>query len=129
MRIRLDEGLAFVSVALVFRDRSITLDRVVLDTGSVYTVFETDKLAQIGLEPAYDDFVDEIRGIGGTEAIVTKQVDSISVDSLQVRNFSIQLSRMKYNRDLDGLLGLDFLLATKAIIDLDQLELRQANSA
>jgi hypothetical protein len=35
---------------------------------------------------------------------------------------------MKYGFDIDGIIGLDFLIETKAIIDFSQLELRTSNS-
>ena len=40
------------------------------------------------------------------------------------QNFDVEVGFMDYGFELHGILGLNFLRATKAVIDLDLLELR-----
>jgi len=42
MKIQLRDGLAYVTISLAYRDQELILDNVLLDTGSVGTIFSTD---------------------------------------------------------------------------------------
>lgn len=122
--IRLENGLLFVTVKLASQNLEIELDRVLLDTGSGGTAFKTDLLRQIGIYPTLDARIRLLVGIGGEEAVIEKDVERITVGSLYLEHFMIQIGALDYGVPLDGILGLDFLLQTKAIIDLDTLTLR-----
>ncbi|NJM42030.1 MAG: hypothetical protein HC853_15410 [Anaerolineae bacterium] len=124
MKVRIQENLLFISATLTFRNQTLTLDRVVLDTGSAGTLFQIDRVAEIGLVVGDDDQVDSIFGVGGTEVIAYKRIDRLNVGEFRVDNFEVQVGAMEYAPDLDGILGLDFLLRVGAVIDLANLELR-----
>lgn len=62
-----------------------------------------------------------IRGVGGTEFVFSKRVDELSVGDLSVSHFDIEVGAMDYGFDLDGIIGLDFLRAVRAKIDLGAL--------
>ena len=123
MKLNLKRGLLFIPVTLIHSDRQVNLENVILDTGSAGTVFSIDKTAEAEIVPEPDDPVREIRGIGGTEFVVIKTVDAISIGSLQVDDFDIEIGAMDYGEEIDGIIGLDFLLKAKAKIDLELLEL------
>lgn len=57
----------------------MTLDNVLVDTGSASTVFSADKVLEIGLQLERDDYVHRIRGVGGAEFGFTKRVDTLSL--------------------------------------------------
>ena len=122
MKMRIQEGLLYVTVTLIYRDGQIALERVLLDTGSVSTVFSVDKVLEVGLRLEPDDVVRRIRGIGGTEFVFTKRIDRLSLGELQVSDFEIEVGAMEYGLELDGIVGLDFLLEVGASIDLARLE-------
>ena len=42
---------------------------------------------------------------------------------LQKSDFQIEVGAMKYGFEIDGIVGLDFLMETQAIIDFSQLEI------
>lgn len=73
------------------------------------------------MEP--QDTIRRVYGVGGSEFVFTKHVDSLMAGELAVRDFEVQVGALAYGFKLDGILGLDFLLAVSAIIDLDQLEI------
>jgi len=79
----------------------------------------------IGLQYEADDPVHRIRGIGGAEFVFSKRVDSLSLGTLQVNDFDIEVGAMDYGIEIDGIVGLDFLMQVSAVIDLSQLEVRQ----
>jgi uncharacterized protein (TIGR02246 family) len=122
MKIHLQDGLPFVSARLTYRGRQLTLDNVILDTGSAGTIFAIDKVAVAGVEYEADDTVHRIRGVGGSEFVVLKRIDRISVGELDVRDHEVELGALAYGFEIDGIVGMDFLIRTGAAINLAQLE-------
>ena len=128
MKIQIHEGLPFVEVKLIHKNKMITLNRVLVDTGSAGTIFDIDELAHINLIPEPEDPIHTISGVGGSEFVVEKTIDQIKLSSIEVRNFSIEIGAMEYNPDLQGIPGFGFFLKTRAIIDLAQLEIHSGSS-
>ncbi len=126
MRIRRETGLPFVSVSLTHNSKKTVLDWVLVDTGSAGTIFSADRVVEIGLFLAPHDTIHRIRGIGGSEFVYTKHVDNLSLGNLQIGNFEIEIGAMEYGLEIDAIVGMDFLTQVGAIIDLDQLQVRQA---
>lgn len=126
MKIRLQDGLPYVSATLVFRGERILLDDVLVDTGSVGTILSADKTMGIGVRYEPSDFVHRIRGVGGAEFVFGKQIDVLTVGELEVHDLQVEIGAMDYGLDLDGIIGIDFLIQANAIIDLAQMDLFQA---
>lgn len=126
MKLRLEGRLPYVSVTLGYRQKELHLDRVLLDTGSAGSVFAADLLAPLGIEPESTDRIRRILGVGGSEYVYSKKIDELTLGDLKVQDFEIQVGAMSYGFPLDGIVGMDFLLATGVIIDLGLLELRAA---
>ncbi|MCC6221342.1 MAG: retropepsin-like domain-containing protein [Deltaproteobacteria bacterium] len=121
-------SLPFISaVEVAVNNRSITLNRVLVDTGSGGTIFSADLLLDIGVKPAIGDDLVTITGVGGTEYAFSRAVDTIKVGHLSVSKFRIQVGALDYAFDfgfeLEGILGMNFLLATKAKLDCKNLTL------
>ncbi len=124
-RIRIAGYLPFVSAIIHANGKKLPLQRVLLDTGAARTSFRTRDLEKLGLIVQQEDQVIYMRGIGGTEGFVPKQVDAIEVGDLIVSPFNIYLGSVNYGIPMNGILGLDFLLQTGAVIDLKALEIRK----
>jgi len=124
MKIRLEHGLAYVEAVLTFRGRSLSLGHTILDTGSSSTIFAADRLLEVGVAPEPSDALHRLRGVGGTEYAFTKGLDLLAVGDMKVPDFEIEVGAMDYGFPADGILGLDYLLRTGALIDLRRLELR-----
>jgi hypothetical protein len=120
-------GLPFVAVTLRVGGQILTLEHVLLDTGSHSTVFKTLDLEKLGIRLLLTDQLRFLRGIGGLEAVVEKTIDALEVGSLVVAPFTIEMGAVDYGFPLDGILGIDFLLRTQAVIDLHTLQLRPAS--
>ncbi|MCL4266281.1 MAG: aspartyl protease family protein [Anaerolineae bacterium] len=123
MKIEVKEGLPYVSAKLTHHGKTITLNNVVIDTGSASTLFRTDDLLQLGILFASDDVVEQVRGIGGAETVVAKRIEMIEVGGLYLADFSVDMGAMNYGFAIDGLLGFDFLQQTGAVIDLSVMEI------
>jgi len=125
MKIRLQGRMPYVTVLLSYRGRQRLLEDVVLDTGSASSVFSADEVFQIGIEPGLEDQLYRILGVGGSEFVFSKRVDSVSLGEMALSEFEVQVGAMDYGFPIQGILGMDFLLRVGAVIDLDSLEIRR----
>lgn len=98
---------------------------MLLDTGSAGTILAIDQVDALNLLPEPNDAIYQILGVGGSEYVFSKSVDVLSLGDTQVQDFTVEFGAMHYGIDLDGIIGLDFLLATGFVIDLMQLEIYQ----
>ncbi|MBN1659530.1 MAG: retropepsin-like domain-containing protein [Anaerolineae bacterium] len=128
MRIWIEDGLAYATATLVYAGKELVIDRVILDTGSVGTVFAVDTVSEIGLLMAPQDPIHRLWGVGGTEFVFGKSSDSLVLGELAVEDFTIQVGAMDYSLGIKGIIGMDFFLRARAIIDLDLLEIRSPST-
>ena len=126
MSIRVHDGLPYATVTLWYQGRSLALPNVLVDTGSAGTIFAADAVLAVGLQYEAHDAVYRIRGVGGSEFVFAKQIERLSLGALQVNDFVIEVGAMDYGLDLNGILGMDFLLHVGAVIDLAALRMHQA---
>ncbi len=121
MNLSIHYGLPFVTATIEYGGRNLDLANVLLDTGSAGTLFQVERLMAIGLRMEPEDMIRRIRGVGGTEFVFSTRVDVLAVGGLRVSRFEIEVGAMDYGFDLDGIIGLDFLRAVRAKIDLGDL--------
>ena len=107
-RMQIINGLPFVNLQVTYKQAVTILSKVLVDTGSAGTILSFDKLAEIGLEIDDRDTVETIRGVGGTELVITKTVDRIQIGDLFVEDFTIEVGGMNYGFDINGIIGMDF---------------------
>lgn len=122
--IRLIDDLPFVEAVITHQGKSIRLTKVLVDTGSAGTLVSFDRTAEIGFRGHPDDTFRQIFGVGGSESVLCSRIDQLIVGDMKVEGFEIELGGMDYGIELDAILGLDFLCAVGAVIDLKTLELR-----
>lgn len=131
MRLTLRDDLILIPVTVVYQGREVKVEDMVVDTGSATTMISTDVVAQIGIVPELDDILHVVRGVGGTEVVFSRRVDRLQVGPRAVEQFEIEMGGIDAAFDINGILGMDFLLQTSAIIDLGTLQLdfdRESNS-
>lgn len=127
MRLTLKYSLPFVTVTLTYRQAEIEVSHVLVDTGSARTVFAADVVAQVGLIPEPEDTLLIVRGVGGAEVVFTRLVDRLQVGYQAVEQFEVEIGGMDYGFEINGILGMDFLTRTGAIINLHRLQLEFSN--
>lgn len=123
MPLRREDELLFVAVELTFRGNSLRLNRAMIDTGSVSTVVSAQVVTGIGLLPEPGDLLRRIRGVGGSEVVFIRRVEALAVGDVSVAGFEVEVGAMEYGIVMDALLGLDFLMAAGAKIDLAAMQL------
>ena len=123
MRLQLRDNLPFVSITVTHQDKKIKIPNVLVDTGSGGTILSADTLARIGIVPQAEDTLHTIFGVGGSEVVFTRKIDELKTGTFKIRQFEIEVGGMDYGFDIQGILGMDFLIAAGAQIDLKQLRI------
>ncbi|HOU13300.1 MAG TPA: aspartyl protease family protein [Anaerolineae bacterium] len=127
MQLNLRDGLAFISVAATYAGKTCVISDVIVDTGSATTMFSANQLAALDITPEPDDVLYTIKGVGGVEVVFSRKISCLQIDSCEVTDFEIEVGGMDYGFTINGILGMDFLLQTGAILDLEHLEISFAS--
>lgn len=101
----------------------ILRDRLPLDTGSMSTIISTETASMLGLKPELDDKLHTICGVGGAEYVYEKLVESIELDKSIISSIEIQVGAMDYGFEINAIIGMDYLRASGAVIDTDNMTL------
>jgi len=120
MKLLIRYNLPFINIKVGYRNLSIDIPNILLDTGSASTILDADIISSIGIKPEANDTTAQIVGIGGEESVFHKSVDYIKIDNKVLYDFKIDVGILDYGFGIDGILGMDFLLKTNAIIDLQK---------
>ncbi len=117
------DGLIYTEIKLVHRNKSVIIRNALVDTGSGSTVISRDIAFEIGLKPEPTDLINSVQGIGGSESVIEKKIDSIILDDTVASDFHIQVSAMDYGIELEAIVGLDLLTHCRATMDLNNFTL------
>ncbi len=128
MKFTITDGLPFVRVTLEHAGQLLTLDNVLLDSGSMTSLFSADRMEALGLffEPGIIPHA--IRGVGGREYVFPRTVDCLRIGEMATTHFEIEIGAMDYGFEIDGILGLNFLLAVQACLDFGKMEIYPSQS-
>ncbi len=126
MKLIIENGLPFLTIEIAYKGKATQIPNVLVDTGSSTTILSADKLDLINITPLPDDVLHHIVGVGGSELVYTKQVDYLKIGETNINNFLIEVGGMDYGFNIDGILGMDYLLASKALINLELMEIHFA---
>lgn len=121
MQLTLKDNLPFVSATLSYLGLTVTVPDVLIDTGSARTVFSSNIVSNLQIIPAPEDILYTIRGVGGSEVVFARVVNSIQVGEGQLAQFEIEVGGMDYGFEINGILGMDFLQRARAVLNLSEL--------
>jgi hypothetical protein len=95
------------------------LARVVIDTGSAITILDGAELRTQGIVLGPPKGRATMHGVGGSEKCLSYELELVETEGeIAMKRFAPHIGVGHYGRDIGGLLGLDFLRQTGAIIDL-----------
>jgi predicted aspartyl protease len=123
MNLQLKYGLPFAAIKLANKGRSLSFNSFLIYTGSASTIIAAEAAVELGLGPEPLDVIRKIRGVGGTEYVYEKHIDVIQLGVKELTNFKIQIGDMDYGFEIDGIIGMDCLIESKAFIDLRRMTL------
>jgi hypothetical protein len=87
VKIRIEGGLLYITAELIYQGQKLILQDVILDTGSAATLFSVDESIKLGLVPEPGDPIRRVRGVGGSEFVFSKRLDSLSLGELKQNGF------------------------------------------
>lgn len=119
----LKDSLPFVTVTITHNGKTVDIPDVLVDTGSASTILAADRLAAIDIEPSAEDILHTIRGVGGIEVVYLRQVDGLQVGECRIADLEIEVGGMDYGFDINGILGMDFLVVSGAIINMREMRI------
>lgn len=123
MQLTLRDDLPFTRIGLTYAGNEIEIDDVLVGTGSATTVLAAHAVADVGIQPEMEDMLVTIRGVSGIETVYIRRVQALRIGQRVVENTKIEIGGMNYGFRINGVLGMDILIQTGAIIDLGQLTL------
>jgi predicted aspartyl protease len=117
----LRHDLALVAATLNYRGTTVHVPDVLVDTGAASTVIDADVAASAGIYVEPNDRLRRLRGVGGHEHVFMRHVDRFAIGDMGIEPFELEIGAMDYGFAMGGILGMDFLRATRAVIDLGGL--------
>lgn len=125
MNIQYRNGLVFTTLEITFRGNSKIIDDIVIDTGACETIISPDIVEDIGVFAELNDKVNSFYGVGGSlHNFFSKVVDEIKIGDKIIGSTKVDFGVIDPEGDINGLLGLDFLMEIGAVIDLKNLEIK-----
>lgn len=115
--------LPFTQITITHNGNVICISNVLIDTGSMSTIISTETASMLGLKPELDDKLHTICGVGGAEYVYQKLVESIELDKSIISSIKIQVGAMDYGFEINAIIGMDYLRASGAVIDTDNMTL------
>ncbi len=129
MQLILKDNLLFTQLTLAYQGKNLEIADILVDTGSGTTIIAADIVASVQILPVQTDKLYSIRGVGGTEFVFARSVDYLQVGERRLQDFEIKIGEVSYGFGINGVLGMDFLLRTDAIIDLKLMNLQLSERA
>ena len=118
MQLILRDHLLFVEVTIGYQGANLDIANILVDTGSATTILSADIVASIQILPVESDNLYTIRGVGGTEFVFARHIDYLQIGERRLSHFEIKIGDVDYGFGINGVLGMDFMLRTNAIINL-----------
>jgi len=128
MQFILKQNQIFTTVSVAYQGMNTDISDVLVDTGSATSILAVDAVASISIEPVLEDIFHTIRGVGGTETVFVRHLDYLQVEQHRLPHFEIEIGGMDYGFEIKGILGMDFLIRAKAIINLAEMRMDFADS-
>lgn len=121
MQLISQHDLVYVTAKLTYRGTTVEIPDVLVDTGAASTVINADLAADAGIYLEATDQLRRLCGVGGHEHVFLRRVDRFEVGDHGLNGFDVEIGEMDYGFELGGIIGMDFLQAARAIIDLGNL--------
>lgn len=126
MKFAMDDQLPLVSVQIEYNGMKKIFKNVLLDTGCSSTILDTDLCEEIGLMLDLENALTrKMYGIGGIEICIEQTVNGMNIGEFKLNNFTMQLGDVREMHGFDGIIGSDFFLTNKLIIDFENMEVRK----
>lgn len=107
-------GLIWIDVYLGYNGIKYQVENCIVDTGSAGTAIDIE---QIEFDYGRPTQIKRLAGIGGTQEVVSQEIESLCFGDIQIRNISIEFGNLKNDYGINGFIGTDVLSKFKITID------------
>lgn len=111
------------SITLTFKGKTLTIDKMVIDTGASHTLLSADIVADLGVYFENHDEIINAFGIGGEEVCFRKTFEKIQLGTFHTKNIKLDVGTLHEQWNINGLIGLDLLKEANMMIDLKQMKM------
>lgn len=118
MRVEHHEGLLLPTVTLTSGGHTISVPNVIVDTGAAQSLKSVDSVDEIFQRYEPTDELVTLGGIGGDAISVRRKIDIVQLDDFSTRDFLVDFASMVEHPGINGLLGMDILIAGRYVLDL-----------
>jgi predicted aspartyl protease len=116
-------------MTICYKGRSLTIDKLVIDTGAAHSLLSSDIVSEIGIKFENGNKLVRSFGIGGDEYSFRKQIDQIQLGDLVMKDITLDFGVFHENiSHINGLIGLDILKNGEMIINLHHMQMYPAAS-
>ncbi|NLK98960.1 MAG: aspartyl protease [Epulopiscium sp.] len=121
MKLEYRDGLLFTSIIVQYHGKSIKIDNIVVDTGASYCIIEPNAIESLGITSSKHDEIEIFYGVNGIYSYIKRTADCIMLDQFALNDISFYIGTVDDN--INGLLGLDALIKSGALIDLKNMKI------
>jgi len=109
--------------ASIFGRKGVRVVRLLVDTGSTYTILPNEVLYSIGLDPSMSK--ERVKLTTGSGYIIAPRTEIRRFSCLghTIKNFKVVTHTLPPESFVDGLLAMDFLYHIKAVINTERGEI------
>lgn len=122
MKIDYRDGLLFTSIVINYMGTEKLINNVIIDTGAAHSLISSDLVENMGIVYENGDRIVSMFGIGGEEFAFRKTIDKVTLGPAIIESHSLDFGFLDTDCGINGLIGLDLLMKSKAIIDLNRLK-------
>lgn len=121
MKLEYKNGLLYTSIKLKYGSKIVEINNIVVDTGASFCIIEPSAIETLGITINKSDEIETFYGVNGAYSYVKRIAESIIIDKVTLNNIEFYLGTIDEN--INGLLGLDALIKSKSIINLDKMRI------
>lgn len=117
-KLQYKNGLLYTSIEFKFKEKSVFIEDVIIDTGASHTIIATEYLEEIDAPLLDADELVKTTGYGGVVYYsIRKKLDEIKCGNLVLKDIKLDFGVIDPKNRVNGLIGLDFLIGVGTVID------------
>lgn len=119
MKTYICDGHICTDLEIVYNGINKTLRNVIIDTGAVQSIINSEFVSDLGIQAEYIDEFKKTYGIGGEMLFFDRNIDKLILGDFEYLDINLDFGDIDPSGEIQGLIGLDFLKAIRAIIDVE----------
>lgn len=115
MRFEWRNGLIWVAVEIIYEGQRVTINDCIVDTGSVSTAIDIDRISFNYQKPAS---IRRLIGVGGgVQEVLSQTIDGFRIDGKTLADIAIEFGDIRNEFGINGFIGTNVLSKFKVSID------------